>query len=35
MVDIEFTFEKCNFIVFRNIVSILFEKNTNLKYAIS
>lgn len=26
MVDIEFTFERCNFTVFRNIVSILFEK---------
>lgn len=30
MVDVEFTFERCNIIVFRNIVSILFEKNTNL-----
>lgn len=30
MVELEFTFERCNIIVFRNIVSILFEKNTNL-----
>lgn len=29
MVDIEFIFERCNFIVFRNIVLILFEKNIN------
>lgn len=29
MVDIEFIFGKCNFIVFRNIVLILFEKNIN------